>query len=42
MDTTGASLPLRGVVSTVGSVKPSLCPQVWVAEEGTLVSVVLF
>lgn len=36
------SLPLPGVISTVGSVTPSVCPRVWVAEEGTLVSVVLF
>lgn len=35
------SLPLPGVTGAVGSVKPSPCPQVWVAEEGTLVSVVL-
>jgi len=30
------SLPLLGVVSTVGSVEPSPCPRGWVAEEGTL------
>lgn len=37
--------PCAGVSSVqfvVGSVKPSPCPRVWVAEEGTLVPVVLF
>lgn len=38
------SLPLLlpGAISTVGGDKPSPRPQVWVAEEGMLVSVVLF
>lgn len=32
------SLPLPGAFSTVGNARLSPCPQVWVAEEATLVS----
>lgn len=36
------SLHLPGAFSRVGNARLSPCPQVWVAEEATLVSVVLF